>query len=83
MFREKPVAALVMGLMLLVACASSTTLTSTWQAPEAKAVSPLGQSIATVFVTSDEGLRRTGENALVSALSARGARAFGTFHLTR
>jgi hypothetical protein len=81
MFRERPVTALAMGLTLLVACATSTTLTSTWKAPEARAISLVGKSIAAVFVTGDESLRRTGENALAADLSARGARGFGTYYL--
>jgi hypothetical protein len=36
-----------------------------------------------VFITNDDGLRRAGENALVADLSARGARAFGTYYLLR
>lgn len=81
MFRREPVTALAMALTLLVACAASTTLTSTWKTPDAQAISPAGKSIAAVFITSDEDLRRTGENALVADLSARGARAFGTYYL--
>jgi len=81
MFRKKPVTALALALTLLVARAASTTLTSTWKAPDARALSPVGRSIAAVFLTSDEDLRRTGENALAADLSARGARAFGTYHL--
>ena len=66
--------------MLLVACAT-TTLTSTWRAPEAQAINLSGKTIGVVFVTSEESLRRTGENALALDLSARGARGFGTYHL--
>jgi hypothetical protein len=80
MFRVKPVAALATGLTLLVACAN-TTLTSSWRAPDVQAVSLVGKSIGAVFITDAESMRRTGENALASELSARGARGFGTFHL--
>lgn len=80
MFRVKPVTALATGLTLLVACAS-TTLTSTWRAPDVQAISLVGKSIGAVFITDAESLRRTGENALARDLSARGARGFGTFHL--
>jgi len=81
MFRARPVTALALGVTLLVACATTTTLTSTWKAPDAPAVSLDGKTIAAVFVTNDEGLRRTGENALVADLFARGARGFGTYYL--
>lgn len=80
MFQRKPVTALAMGLTLLVACAN-TTLTSTWRAPAAQAISLEGKSIAAVFITNVESDRRTGESALARSLSARGARGFGTFHL--
>jgi hypothetical protein len=80
MFRDKPVTALALCLALLVACAS-TTLTSTWRSPEAQAISLSGKSIGVVFVTSEESLRRTGENALALDISARGARGFGTYLL--
>jgi hypothetical protein len=68
--------------LLSVACATTTTtLTSTWKAPDAQVVNLNGKTIAAVFVTSDESLRRTGENALVADLFARGARGFGTYYL--
>jgi len=69
-----------MGVTLLVACAT-TTLTSTWQAPDAQAFSLSGKTIGVVFITTEESLRRAGENALAADLSSRGARAFGTYHL--
>jgi hypothetical protein len=81
MFSEKAVAALALGMTLLVACATNTTLTSTWKAPDAQAISLSGKTIGVVFVTAEESLRRTGENALALDLSARGARGFGTYLL--
>ena len=81
MLREKPVTALAIGLTLLVACATTTTLQSTWKAPDAQPVSPAGRSIAAVFITADESLRRSGENAMVADLVSRGAHAFGTYFL--
>lgn len=80
MFKEKSVSALAIGLMLLVACAT-TTLTSTWKSPDTQGINAVGKTVAVVFVTNDESLRRTGENALAGALSARGVRAFGTRYL--
>ena len=81
MFRAKPLTALAMSLTLLVACATNTTLTSTWKAPGAQAINLTGKSIGAVFITNTESQRRSGENALASDLSARGARGFGTYHL--
>jgi len=70
-----------MGLVLLVACAGRTTLTSMWRAPEAQAINLDGKSVAVVFITSDESQRRNGENALAWELVRRGARGFGTYYL--
>ena len=81
MLRARPATALAFGVMLLGACSTTTTLTSTWKAPDTQAVNLTGKTIATVFVTNDDSLRRTGENALVADLFARGARAFGTYYL--
>ena len=81
MFRLKPVTVLAMGLALLAACANNTTFFSTWKSPSAQAISPGGNAIAAVFITGDESQRRSGEDALARAISARGARGFGTYHL--
>jgi hypothetical protein len=81
MIRAKHVTALAMGLTFLVACATNTTLTSTWKAPASQGNSLAGQSIAAVFITDVESLRRNGENALARDFSARGARGFPTFLL--
>jgi len=78
--RRKTVTALVVGLTLLVAC-STTTFTSTWRSSNAQAINPVGKSIAAVFLTNEESLRRSGEDALARAISARGARGFGTYLL--
>jgi hypothetical protein len=64
----------VLGLaVLLLAACSSTTFTSTWKAPGVAAVSPVGKTIATVFVTRDEGKRRAAEDAMARDLTERGA----------
>lgn len=82
MVREKPiVTALVAALTLLAACATSTTLTSTWKAPDTQTINLSGRRIAAVFITNDDSLRRTGENALVADFSSRGAHGFGTYYL--
>ena len=80
MFRKKPLTALAVALTLLAACAT-TTLSSTWRSPSAQAISLTGRSIAVVFITNEESLRRNGENALAWNITARGARGFGTYYL--
>src|SRR5450432_553154 len=64
----------VMGAAVLAlgAC-SSTTFTSTWKAPGATGISPVGKTIAAVFVTTDEGKRRAAEDTMARDLTERGA----------
>ncbi len=57
---------------LLAAC-GTTTFTSTWKAPVAAPISPIGKKVAAVFVSRDEGHRRAGEDALAADLTQRGA----------
>ena len=66
--------AVIMGatVLALSACAS-TTFTSTWKAPDAVGISPVGKTIAAVFVTRDEGKRRAAEDAMARDLTERGA----------
>ncbi len=64
---------LVLGVALLALSAcSSTTFTSTWKAP-GTSVSPVGKTIAAVFVTRDEGKRRAAEDTMARDLTERGA----------
>jgi hypothetical protein len=60
-------------LLLLGACANSTTFTSTWKAPDVAAVTPVGKTIVAVFVGNDEGTRRAAEDQMAADLTARGA----------
>jgi hypothetical protein len=63
------------AVIVLTACAGTTTFTSTWKSPDIhQAVSPLGKSIAAVFITRDESQRRAAEDDLAADLTARGAR---------
>ncbi len=59
--------------VLALAACSSTTFTSTWKAPGVSPVSAAGKTIATVFVTRDEGKRRAAEDAMARDLTERGA----------
>jgi hypothetical protein len=62
----------IAALVLLAAC-GTTTFTSTWKAPGAAPISPIGKKVAAVFVSRDEGQRRAGEDALAADLTQRGA----------
>lgn len=72
--------ALVAALCGLAAC-SSTTFRSTWHAPDAQPVSLAGKSVAAVFITSDEAMRRSAEDVLAQALRERGAVGFASYTL--
>ncbi len=70
---------ILVTLLCLVACGTTTTFTSTWKAPEAAAVSPVGKTIAAVFVGRDESQRRSAEDILAADLNARGARGIAAY----
>jgi hypothetical protein len=59
-------------LIALAACAATTTFTSTWKAPDATVISPVGKTVATVFVSRDESKRRAGEDAMARSINAFG-----------
>jgi hypothetical protein len=65
----------------LSACVASTTFTSTWKAPDAQSVSPVGKTVAALFVTREEGKRRAAEDILAADLTARGAHGVASYTL--
>jgi hypothetical protein len=72
---------LVAMVLSLGACVASTTFSSTWKAPDAQAVSPVGKTVAALFVTRDEGQRRAAEDILAADLTARGAHGIASYTL--
>lgn len=68
-------------LLLLGACTNSTTLTSTWRAPDATTVSPVGKTIVAVFLSSNESQRRPAEDRMAGVLTAHGARGIAGYAL--
>jgi hypothetical protein len=66
-------------LLCLCACTETTTFTSTWKAPDVQAVSPVGKTVAAVFVSRDESQRRAGEDVMAADLTARGARGIAAY----
>jgi hypothetical protein len=62
------------ALIFLAGCAATTTLTSTWKAPEVQTITPAGQTVAAVFMSSHEAERRAGEEALAADITNMGAR---------
>jgi hypothetical protein len=65
---------LLAALICVAACAATTTLTSTWKAPDVQTITPAGQSVAAVFMSRHEAERRAGEEALAADLTNMGAR---------
>lgn len=68
-------------LLALAACASSTTFTSTWKAPDAQPLDPKGHKVAAVFISTDESSRRVAEDVLVRKLDERGAQGIPSYTL--
>jgi hypothetical protein len=65
--------ALTLAIVIAVAaCAATTTFTSTWKAPDVSGVTPVGKTVATVFVSRDESKRRAGEDAMARSINAYG-----------
>jgi len=70
---------LAAALLMLAACVGNTTFTSTWKAPDVEGVSPVGKTIAAVFVSRDESQRRAGEDALVAQINAHGGQGIPSY----
>ncbi|HVY82580.1 MAG TPA: hypothetical protein VG994_16435 [Steroidobacteraceae bacterium] len=69
------------ALLALAACASTTTFTSTWKAPDAQPLDPRGHKVAAVFISTDESSRRVAEDVLVRKLDERGAQGIASYTL--
>jgi hypothetical protein len=50
-----------------------------WKSPDAQAVSPVGKTIAAVFVTKNEGQRRSAEDLIVQDLNKQGAKGIASY----
>ena len=68
------------AVLCLSAC-GSTTFTSTWKAPNAQRVDPVGKSIAALVISSDKKRRRDAEVYLTHELTVRGARGVAAYTL--
>lgn len=64
----------------LSAC-GSTTFTSTWRAPDAQRVDPLGKKIAALVIYGDKKRRRDAEVYLSQELTLRGAQGVAAYTL--
>jgi hypothetical protein len=63
------------------ACASPTTFTSTWKAPDAHRINGAGKKIAAVVISADKDRRRSAEVYLAGDLTIRGARGVASYTL--
>jgi hypothetical protein len=63
------------------ACATPTTFTSTWKAPDAHGISGAGKKIAAVVMSSDTDRRRSAEVYLAGDLTIRGAQGVASYTL--
>jgi hypothetical protein len=67
--------------LCLAACASSTTFTSTWKAPDAQGINPAGKKIAALVLSADEDRQRSAEVYLATELTLRGAQGVAAYTL--
>jgi hypothetical protein len=72
---------LICGAALCLSACGSTTFISTWKAPDAHGIDPLGKKIAALVITSDAGQRRSAEVYLANDLTNRGARGIPAYTL--
>jgi hypothetical protein len=66
---------------LPVVLLADTKFTSTWASPEAKQVSFTGKKVVTLVMSSDDSLRMSGEEGLVTELKARGINAVAAYRM--
>jgi hypothetical protein len=71
---------MLLALLCLGACNTTNTIfTSTWKAPDAQAVSPVGKTIAAVFVSPNESRRRSAEDTLAADITSRGGKGIAAY----
>lgn len=72
---------LICGAALCLSACGSTTFISTWKAPDAHGIDPVGKSIAALVISSDAAQRRSAEVYLANDLTNRGARGIAAYTL--
>jgi hypothetical protein len=82
---ENPLAqilrAMICGAALSLSACGTTTFTSTWRAPDAQRVDPLGKKIAALVIYGDKKRRRDAEVYLSQELTLRGAQGVAAYTL--
>jgi hypothetical protein len=64
---------MLLGVLLLVGCASSSTFTSKWKSSEAEPLAFKGKKVAAAVIAKDESRRRLSESRLAQQIAVRGA----------
>ena len=70
----------IAGALALSACAT-TSFDSTWRTPDVGPVDYAGKKVAAVFVSQEEGSRRSAEDTLAREISAHGAQGVASYTL--
>ena len=78
---SRPLRNVMCCVALCLGACGSTTFTSTWKAPDAQRVDPVGKSIAALVISSDKKRRRDAEVYLTHELTIRGARGVAAYTL--
>jgi hypothetical protein len=72
---------MICGAALCLSACGSTTFTSTWRAPDAQRVDPVGKKIAALVIYGDKKRRRDAEVYLSQELTLRGAQGVAAYTL--
>jgi hypothetical protein len=73
--------AMMCAAALSLSACGTTTFTSTWRAPDAQRVDPVGKNIAALVIYGDKKRRRDAEVYLSQELTLRGARGVAAYTL--
>jgi len=73
--------AVIWSAALCVSACGTTTFTTTWKAPDAQRVDPVGKSIAALVISPDKRQRRDAEVYLTHELTIRGMRGVAAYTL--
>ena len=68
-------------LIAIDAGADKPAFTSTWKSPDAAGVRFVGKKVAALVISSDQNLRVSGEEQLVTEVSKRGVQAIATYRM--
>jgi len=72
---------LIFGAAICLSACVSTTFISTWKAPDAQRVDPVGKNVVALVISSDADRRRDAEVYLANDLSSRGVRGIAAYTL--